>query len=65
MVAVYWPTTDDREVHRTRRLSLLSEIFGDRLRLRLREQLGDAYAPQAASLPSDAYISIMEDWPPR
>jgi len=54
-VAVYWPTNDDRDVHRTRRLNLLAEVFGDRLRLRLREQLGAAYSPEAASLPTDAY----------
>ncbi len=55
VVALYWPTADAREIGRTRRLSLLAEIFTDRLRVKIREQLGGAYSPEAASQPSDTF----------
>ncbi len=54
-VALFWPTADARDIHRTRRLGLLADVFGDRLRIKLREQLGGAYNPQAASQPSDTF----------
>jgi zinc protease len=54
-VAVYWPTTDGREIHRTRRLGLLGEVLSDRLRVKVREELGDAYSPGAGSSASDLY----------
>ena len=53
LVAVYWPTADAMDVHRARRLSILSEILTDRLRVKVREQLGSAYSPEAASSASD------------
>jgi zinc protease len=54
-VVLFWPTTDARDVSRARRLQLLANVFGDRLRIKLREQLGGAYDPEAASEPSDTY----------
>jgi zinc protease len=54
-VALYWPTTDSREIRTVRRLSVLSEVFSDRLRIKIREELGDAYSPQTSSGPSDTY----------
>jgi zinc protease len=54
-VALYWPTTDSREIRTVRRLSVLSEVFSDRLRVKIREELGDAYSPQTSSGPSDTY----------
>jgi zinc protease len=54
-VALYWPTTDARDITLVRRLSVLAEILGDRLRVKIREELGDAYSPEAASAPSEAY----------
>ena len=39
----------------TRRLSLLAEVLSDRLRVRIREQLGDAYSPGAGSSASEVY----------
>jgi len=53
LVAVYWPTSDGIDVHRERRLSLLSSILGDRLRVRVREQLGSTYSPTVASSASE------------
>jgi len=55
LVTLYWPTTDGRDVGLARRLGLLGEIFADRLRVKVREQMGDAYSPQAVSLPSDTF----------
>jgi zinc protease len=54
-IRVYWPTTDDRDIKRTRRLSLLANVLSDRLRVKVREELGDAYSPGAGSSPSDTY----------
>jgi zinc protease len=55
VVALYWPTTDGREVERARRLNMLSEIFSDRLRIKVREELGDAYSPGVGSSASDIF----------
>jgi zinc protease len=55
VVALYWPTTDARDIGRTRRLRLLSNVFGDRLRVKVREQLGGTYAPEAVSEPSETF----------
>jgi zinc protease len=55
LVTIYWPTTDARDVHIARRLTLLAEILSDRLRVKVREEMGDAYSPEAVSLPSDTY----------
>jgi len=55
LVTIFWPTTDARDVKVARRLALLGQIFSDRLRVKVREQMGDAYSPQAFSAPSDTY----------
>ena len=55
LVTLYWPTTDARDVRLARRLSLLAEILSDRLRVKVREEMGDAYSPEAYSAPSDTY----------
>jgi zinc protease len=54
-VRVYWPATDSRDIHRTRRLNLLAAILSDRLRLKIREELGDAYSPGAGLNAGDVY----------
>jgi zinc protease len=54
-VALYWPTTDAREIRRARRLNMLGEVFNDRLRLKVREELGDAYSPGVGSSASDIF----------
>ena len=55
LVALFWPTTDALEIHRTRRLSMLANVLTDRLRVKVREELGGAYSPSAGSSPSDTY----------
>jgi len=54
-VVLYWPTSDGMDIKRRRRLSLLAEVFSDRLRVKIREQLGGAYDPAAASAPSETF----------
>ena len=55
LVRLYWPTTDGFDVHRTRRLNLLASVFNDRLRVKVREELGGTYSPQAGSNASDLF----------
>jgi zinc protease len=47
MVVVAYPTDDFWDIGRTRRLSILSEILSERLRVQVREKLGAAYSPYA------------------
>ncbi len=54
-VRVFWPTTDARDIRRTRRLNLLADVLSDRLRKKIRDELGDAYSPGAGSNPSELY----------
>ena len=55
LIRVYWPTTDGLEAARSRRLSLLASIVSDRLRVKIREELGAAYSPEAFSFASDTF----------
>ena len=55
MTLVYWPTTDIFDIEETRRISMLGAILDDRLRKKIREELGDAYSPFAHNLPSDTF----------
>ena len=55
MVGVYWSTEDIWNISRTRRLSVLGAVFADRLRTKVREELGEAYSPYARHIPSDTY----------
>jgi len=53
LVGVYWPTADAMDVHRARRLAMLASVLSDRLRVKVREQMGSSYSPTAASSASD------------
>ncbi len=55
LTVVYWPTDDIWDITRTRRLSMLANVFSDRLRVKIREELGEAYSPDAYSRPSDTF----------
>lgn len=52
LLVMAWPTADFWDIHRTRRLNLLSKIFDDRLRVVVREKLGEAYSPVVYSYSS-------------
>jgi zinc protease len=55
VVRLYWPATDGRDVKLARRLRLLSQVFSDRLRVKIREEMGGTYSPNTASDLSEAY----------
>jgi len=55
MVDVAYLTGDFRDNSRNRRLSALSEVINDRMRLKIREEMGAAYSTVAYNDPSRAY----------
>jgi len=55
LVTLFWPSTDALDVKRTRRLSMLANVLNDRLRVKVREEIGGAYSPSAGSSPSENY----------
>jgi len=55
MVVAAWQTEDFWDISRTRRLSVLADIFSERLRQRIREKLGVSYSPYAFNRSSRAY----------
>lgn len=54
LLTVAWQTSDFWDIDRTRRLNLLASVFDDRLRVKIREELGATYAPRVISQPSRA-----------
>lgn len=46
---VYWPTVDYWDIETSRKLTVLSRIFSDRLRNEIRLKLGEAYSPYAVN----------------
>jgi zinc protease len=56
LVAVYWPTTDRmKDIRTSRQMALLAEILSDRVRIKVREELGESYSPHVASSMSDTF----------
>ena len=55
LVSLFWPATDSREVHLSRRLNLLASVLDDRLRVKIREQMGGTYSPQAGANLSETF----------
>lgn len=52
---VAFPSAGLAPVEQSRRLSLLSSVLDDRLRLKIREETGQAYSYSASNRPSDTY----------
>ena len=52
---VNWPTADASNNDLARRLSVLGEIFSDRMRVEIREAIGEAYSPYAYNQSSEAF----------
>ena len=50
-----WPTTDRADIRLTRRLAVMAGLVDERLRVRVREELGEAYSPTAFNTSSDVY----------
>jgi len=55
VVRLYWPATDAFDVKMSRRLRLLGDVFSDRLRVKIREEMGGTYSPSAGPDLSDTY----------
>lgn len=55
VAALYWPTGDMLDIQRTRRLILLASILDDRLRVKVREELGETYSPACYHVASDTF----------
>jgi zinc protease len=55
IAAMYWPTTDMSDIQRTRRLSVLAAVLDDRLRLKVREELGETYSPACYHVANDTF----------
>jgi zinc protease len=55
LVYVSYATDDIWDIHQTRRLNLLSDVFSERMRVQIREKLGEAYSPFAFNRASRAY----------
>ncbi len=55
IVQVFWEATDSRDVEVARRLGLLGAVLNDRLRVKIREEMGDTYSPNAGINLSDTF----------
>lgn len=55
IVVVAYPSEDMWDISKTRRLSALASAFSEKLRIRIREELGSAYSSYAYNNPSRAY----------
>lgn len=55
IAALYWPTGDMLDIQRTRRLSLVGALLDDRLRVKVREELGETYSPACYHVASDTF----------
>jgi zinc protease len=67
---LYWPSDDGIEARRHRRLALLGMVLNDRLRAKVREELGTSYSPRAGSnastqFPGYGYFTATVDIEPR
>jgi zinc protease len=54
-VLLYWPTDDAFDVRRHRQTNMLETILSDRLRVKVREELGGSYSPHAENRASDTF----------
>ncbi len=54
-VRIVWPGDDIYDIRQTRRLGLLAQCLGERLRIVIRQKLGAAYSPAAWNVADDAY----------
>ncbi|WP_395748150.1 M16 family metallopeptidase [Prosthecobacter sp.] len=55
IATIYWPTADMSNIQRTRRLTVLGSVLDDRLRIKVREELGDTYSPACYHVANDTF----------
>ncbi len=60
MAIVGWKAEDNikNDVKLARRAGILSEVLSDRMRIKLREELGDAYSPGSTAQLSDTFRNV-------
>ncbi len=58
LVFIGFPTTDGLESTRRRNLGFLGDIVSDRLRIEVRERLGDSYSPRAGSSANQTFEGV-------
>lgn len=58
MVVWKGPGLSDKTIKETRRLGVLSSILSNRMREKIREELGEAYSPYAGFQPSDVFVDL-------
>jgi zinc protease len=54
-ILAHWPTVDRSDIARARLLSVVGSVFSDRLRVRVREEIGEAYSPYAFHFASEHF----------
>jgi zinc protease len=52
LVYVSYATDDIWDIYKTRRLNVLADVFSERMRIQIREKLGEAYSPFAYNMAS-------------
>ncbi len=55
LVHLAFKTDDFWDIHQTRRMNVLAQVFSERLRKQIRERLGVTYSPHAMNEPSQTY----------
>jgi len=55
LIGVFWPGVGMEDITLVRRLNILASIFSERLRVKIREDIGGTYSPYAYNVSSDAY----------
>ncbi len=55
LVYVSYATDDIWDIHKTRRLNVLADVFSERMRVQIRGKLGEAYSPFAYNMASRIY----------
>jgi len=55
LIDVAWPTEDFYDISRTRRVGVLAGVLDERMRVKIRQELGDSYSPFAMRTASEAY----------
>jgi zinc protease len=55
LFVVCWPTAGTQDVLLRRKLNVLAEVLSDRLRLKIREELGATYTTEASSNATDTF----------
>jgi zinc protease len=56
LVSVYWPTAGERDIHNKRRVAVLADVLNERLRVKVRKELGATYTPSVNTYTSVGFL---------